>query len=66
MNVMLASSGTFGQCPAISPFLHCDVPSAFPLHVSDDERSIGGAKDQFSRNCGGVVVAAVAAACSGS
>jgi len=32
----------------------------------DDKRSVGGAKDQFTRNCGSVVVAAVAAACSGS
>jgi len=32
----------------------------------DDKRSVGGAKDQLCRNCGGVVVAAVAAACGGS
>jgi len=32
----------------------------------DDKRSVGGAKDQFARNCGSVVVATVAAACSGS
>jgi len=34
--------------------------------VLDDKRSIGGAKHQLHRNYGSVVVATVAAACSGS
>jgi len=34
--------------------------------VLDDKRSVGGAKDQFIRNYGSVVVATVATACSGS
>ena len=34
--------------------------------VDPVERSVGGAKDQSCRNHGGVVVAAVATACSGS
>jgi len=32
----------------------------------DDKRSVSGAKDQFARNCGSVVVATVATACGGS
>jgi len=50
-----------------SPDGHWQTKHARSLpFVLDDKRSVGGAKDQFARNHGGVVVAAVAAACSGS